>query len=369
MKTYKYFVILLFLAILSACQNKPEKPDLRGHWHVYRLPFDSTFSTWDIIDSTQLIVNLNNYEDAYPRSYFISEIDTTLSNISFNHFEGNFKYELSSDTLFLKEIDFIPVNDSTYFEYAGEIFAYAIRVDTSTCDITKEYYGHLQININLPISEKVTEQDNLFSVLSLVSYMDIGNPKNFVKEYSRDTFLVQVNDVFINYNQASQFIEEERAKLPKVQRDSLMILMGIDKRTPAMVVDSIEQTIHASYPAVDIYYACLPDGKVKLYKPIFTSLKNEFAKPVEKPAAFLTFSVSAAKQVEWTVKKPAQKAESQRYNLQNTEGKEKLKETILQANQNNQPLGIRFNFVKGTTFQEYITAQTTIKQILKQATN
>ncbi|QHT68911.1 hypothetical protein GXP67_20780 [Rhodocytophaga rosea] len=366
MKIDKYLLLLLSLAILPACQNKPEKPDLRGHWHVYRLPFDSTFSTWDIIDSTKFIVNVNNYEDAYERFYHLSVEDTVFQNVQFNHFEGNFKYQLSFDTLFLKEIDYIPVNDSTYLEYAGEIFAYGIRVDASTCDLTKEYYGHLQININLPISEKVTEQDDLLTVLSLVSYMDIGKPKSFIKQYSSDTFLIQVNDVFIPYHSVPEYIDQERAKLPEVDRDSLMILMGIDRNTPAIMVDSVEQSIHASYPMVDIYYACLPEGKTNMHKPIFTSLKNEFSKSANKPAASLTISIGEDKQVEWTIEKRNQKPESQRYDLQTAEGKDKLREAILQANQNKQPLGIQFTFAGNTTFQDYITAQTTIKQMLEE---
>jgi hypothetical protein len=60
----KVFGVILFLAVLAACQPKQEKLDLTGHWHIYYS--DSAFGTWDILDSSNIIIDKHRYWGYYP---------------------------------------------------------------------------------------------------------------------------------------------------------------------------------------------------------------------------------------------------------------------------------------------------------------
>lgn len=365
MKANTYLVLFLLVALLSTCQKKSEKLDLAGHWHVYNP--DSTFNTWDIIDSTELIFNKNNYCWSYPASFYLSEKDTTIK-VLFNYIDGEYKYKYANDTLSILYDEVELIGDTTYITHPGKIIAYAVRVDTTTCDLSEEYYGHLDIEISLPTSQKVNSLNDSIANKGLVSYMDIGTPKSFIQGFPKDTFLVQVNDTFITYHSVIEYIEQERSKLPEVDRDSLKLLMGINKNVPAIVVDSIEQLINSSYPTVDIYYACLQERKIDTKKTIFSAFKNEFRNPVGQPIAYLIFSINANGEIFWTLQQADQPKGRQRYSLQSMADKKKLKDVILHAKQTKRNLGITFDFQKGITFQDYINAQEAIKRAVEEIT-
>ena len=53
----------MLVSVLAACQPKSKQLDLIGHWHVH-YP-DSLFGTWDILDSTQIIIDKNRFWGYY----------------------------------------------------------------------------------------------------------------------------------------------------------------------------------------------------------------------------------------------------------------------------------------------------------------
>lgn len=132
-------------------------------------------------------------------------------------------------------------------------------------------------------------------------------------------------------------MEREQSKLSSAERDSIIFAFSVDKHTPAIIMESIELIINTHFTAIKIYYACLPGEKQNLKESIFTSLKDEFTNPMDKPAAFIAFSIHPGGQMKLSLQKTAKEIGSQSFSLLAAEDKKKLKETILSANQTGKP--------------------------------
>lgn len=347
----KPFYLILLIAVFFACQKKAAKVDLLGHWHIY-YP-DSTFGTWDILDSMNIIQDKNTYWGYYPivgydHSNLNSANQDTLIIAHYSEYIQSLPYEYIGDTLFLSDN------------------SYAVKVDTTTCNLQEDFFGRLYIDIKLPSSDNVVFREKVIPERTLVSYIDIGNPKKHLKQYSPDTFLIQVNDTFIGYDRIVEYMEGEQAKLPTEERDSIILAFSVDKHTPAVVVDSIEQLINSAHPTFNMYYACLPGVERYVKESVFASLKNKFAKPLATADSIIDFSIYPGGEVTWLVRKSAKQPLFPGYSLQSTDGQAKLQGILSRAKQTGQAIAIRFTFTEDVTFQEYVTAQTNIRHLLEE---
>lgn len=348
----KPLYLFLLLTVYFSCQKKQTKLDLIGHWHIF-YP-DSTFGSWDILDSIQIVQDKNTYWGYYPiAGYDHSNLNPadkdTIIIAHWSEYIQYLPYDYLGDTLFLSDN------------------SYAIKVDTATCKLQEEFFGRLYIDIKLPSSDDIVFKEKVISERSLLSYIDIGKPKKHLKQYSSDTFLIQVNDTFIGYDQIVDYVEREQSKLPSEERDSITLAFSVDKRTPATMVDSIEQVINSSFPSIKIYYACLPGEKSYIKGHVFISLKNEFAKVPNTADAVLDFSVLPGGELTWSVGKGPERLFSPDNSLQTAGGRTKLQAIILGAKQTKHDLGMTFHFAKDITFQDYITAQTTIRELIEES--
>ncbi|QHT69916.1 hypothetical protein GXP67_26360 [Rhodocytophaga rosea] len=348
----KVIGVVLFVAVLAACQPNSKQLDLISHWHVH-YP-DSMFGTWDILDTSQIIIDKHRFWGYYHTIgywHMNSEVaNSDTIRVAYNsHSYSDFTYKYQNDTLFLSDK------------------SYAIKIDTNQCNLPEEFFGDLHVAIELPSSgetKELTEEENR---RSLFLHMYIGKPKPYVKKIPKDTFLIEVvrGDFFIDYTGIQEFVEVEKAMLPSAERDSITVAFSVHKQAPAHMVDSIEQIINWDYPPLKIIYACLPGEKQYVKESVFTSLKNEFAKPADQCTAIVVFDVTEAGQVRWALKENANENLIY-YSLEEAESTERLRSLWQKAKTNKQKPGIAFSFAHKATFQDYITAQTTIKRALKE---
>lgn len=338
---------VLWVIVLVACQHKPEPFNLIGHWHVH-YP-DNRFETWDISDSFEVNIDKNSYWGmGYTLFYNFRSRDTLV--LMADGYLSEMTYNYLNDTLFLSDR------------------SYAIKTDTNQCDLPEEFFGELHITVELANSEEAFILSGEEIRKTLFSDLYIGKPKPYIKQFPKDTFLIEVErgDFFIDYTGIQEFVEEGKAMLPRAERDNITIVLSPHKQAPAQMVDSIERIVNKYYPNLKIMYACLPGEKQYVKKSVFTSLKNEFAKPADQSATVIIVDMNEEGQVKWALKENTSKNLTY-YSLEETEHAEKLKRLWQEAKTNKQKPGIAFTFADGTTFQHYLTAQTTIKRIINQS--
>jgi hypothetical protein len=170
--------------------------------------------------------------------------------------------------------------------------SYAVKIDTSHCNMHEEFFGELYVSIELPYSGKTISKSEFERQIIRFSYINIGKPKRHIKQFHRDTLLIQVNDIFASDKDIREYIEREQSTLPLSDRDSLILAFSIHKQAPAHLVDSIEQIINWYYPNLRIIYACLPGEKQYETESVFASLKNDFTKLVDQSDAVVLFDVN-----------------------------------------------------------------------------
>lgn len=73
---------------------------------------------------------------------------------------------------------------------------------------------------------------------SLVSYLYIGEPKK-VSQWGTEP-RIQANDVFIEPNDVTLWVTQEKDKLDEVERDQITIAMKVDKETQRGLISDVE---------------------------------------------------------------------------------------------------------------------------------
>lgn len=132
----KPFYLILLIVLFFACQKKADKIDLLGHWHIY-YP-DSTFGSWDILDSTQIIQDKNIYWGYY-------------SYIGYQHFDEN-----PSDVDTIDIVLYAESNELLTYKYISDTLflsdnSYSIKVDTTKCNLQEEFLGDRILILNFLI--------------------------------------------------------------------------------------------------------------------------------------------------------------------------------------------------------------------------
>lgn len=79
---------------------------------------------------------------------------------------------------------------------------------------------------------------------SLVHHIYIGEPKN-VGTYGEEP-RVQVNDVFIEPDELTLFVNQEKETHTEAERDRITMALNIDKEVKMGIVSDVEQTLRKS---------------------------------------------------------------------------------------------------------------------------
>jgi len=79
---------------------------------------------------------------------------------------------------------------------------------------------------------------------SLVSHIYIGEPKNIGLFGSEPR--VQTNDVFMEPDELTQFVNTEKDKLTEAERDAITMALNIDEEVKMGIVSDVEQTLRKS---------------------------------------------------------------------------------------------------------------------------
>ena len=88
------------------------------------------------------------------------------------------------------------------------------------------------------------EQLSKIQKKSLVSHIYIGEPKN-VGIYGEEPRL-QTNDVFIEPDELTLFVNQEKDRLSEAERDRITMAMNIDSDVKMGIVSDVEQTLRKS---------------------------------------------------------------------------------------------------------------------------
>jgi hypothetical protein len=327
---------LILLSILFSCQRKPDQPSLIGHWHLFNNS-DSTFSTWDIKDTNYIYVDGSK---DWPYLYQFNEAGDSLFYGWGECFYDQVKISYVKDTFFFSD---------------GK---YGVKQHSLKCDLQKDYFSTLNVDIRLPIIKKAVDINPDRYNLSATSYLDIGKPKNYIKDIPLDSFAIQVNEIFIDYSMLADYIERELAKLPVDDRSKLKLILNIDLNTPLEIVNTVESNLRTTHPTLPIFYAAFDKSSNKINNRGVNSIRNSFAKEAEKPASYIVFYLVNNDEIRWSYQKHIDSSSfgSSPYSLHNMEAIKLLKEKIKES----EKLGIRFQWENGTTFQKYIDAQEAI---------
>ncbi|MEM6735904.1 MAG: biopolymer transporter ExbD [Bacteroidota bacterium] len=79
---------------------------------------------------------------------------------------------------------------------------------------------------------------------SLVSHIYIGEPKN-IGVYG-DEPRIQTNDVFVEPDELTLFVNQEKDKLSEAERDRITMALNIDSEVKMGIVSDVEQTLRKS---------------------------------------------------------------------------------------------------------------------------
>lgn len=79
---------------------------------------------------------------------------------------------------------------------------------------------------------------------SLVSHIYIGEPKNISMFGSEPR--IQTNDVFMEPDELTQFVNQEKDKLSEAERDAITMALNVDQEVKMGIVSDVEQTLRKS---------------------------------------------------------------------------------------------------------------------------
>ncbi|MBC6401406.1 MAG: biopolymer transporter ExbD [Ekhidna sp.] len=88
------------------------------------------------------------------------------------------------------------------------------------------------------------EQLSKIQKKSLVSHIYIGEPKN-IGIYGEEP-KIQTNDVFVEPDELTLFVNQEKDKLSEAERDRITMALNIDSEVKMGIVSDVEQTLRKS---------------------------------------------------------------------------------------------------------------------------
>lgn len=108
---------------------------------------------------------------------------------------------------------------------------------------------------SIMVKQKLPQATQLRKLMrkSLVTYMYIGEPTK-TAEFGKEA-KVQVNDTFIEPKDIIQWVNQEKAKLPEIERDQITISFKIDSDAKRGVVADVETELRKANARIINYSA------------------------------------------------------------------------------------------------------------------
>lgn len=98
----------------------------------------------------------------------------------------------------------------------------------------------LLVRVSLPNADQLSK----IQKKSLVSHIYIGEPTN-VGTYGSEP-RIQTNDVFMEADELTLFVNQEKDKLSEAERDRITMALNIDSEVKMGIVSDVEQTLRKS---------------------------------------------------------------------------------------------------------------------------
>ena len=129
-----------------------------------------------------------------------------------------------------------------------------MRIDSTLTD-QNDMFCDLKIATNLPEAE----DKNLiaFSGRALMASLRIGNLKRGYQSDSSqikpDSFLIQVEDVFLDFSELADYIKMSKLNLDEFDRDEMVLCVDADKKVPKFLLDKLIEIVKDYDPNLKIY--------------------------------------------------------------------------------------------------------------------
>lgn len=207
--------------MFSSCSDSEIKENINGHWHLFHRQSDIENLYYKLDISNNSIaklegINYVNFNKSKHKIDFgkniISEERRILLWIDGQYEE--FKYFLKKDSIFLIDIDKTEVDEYKY---------YGIKRRKEFCKKETDFYSSQLVSINLPIkkSKDIKVKENLSTNLNVY----FGRNKFTNKESIQfDQNIKEINDINLKIEK-----EKFKIKIPKHKRDSISVILNIDK--------------------------------------------------------------------------------------------------------------------------------------------
>ncbi|MGK7397749.1 MAG: ExbD/TolR family protein [Candidatus Cyclobacteriaceae bacterium M3_2C_046] len=116
---------------------------------------------------------------------------------------------------------------------------------------------------NLLVLQRIPQAEQLQKIerKSLVSYIYIGKPRE-VNKFGTEP-KIQVNDVFVEPKDLILFVQQEKDKLPEVERDQIRMSLKVDKEAKMGIVSDVQLQLRNANARL-IMYASTQESDVVL---------------------------------------------------------------------------------------------------------
>ncbi len=258
------FLSIVFVIAFISCGRKP---DISGHWvSVPDDRHDGYYTTIDIIDSL-LIQGRGSLTQTYgPDTFIVRGLDLTLVPA----FEGKEKF----DNLF--EVDFPgppypPVirdaisTDSSLWQrpYASV----TLRNDTLIADGDHMFSGgyftrgkpHFEsdlfadLNVDIQLLEFHGQNCVPVSTIKWPTWISVGKSRIQLDTF-KDTFRIQVGDVYIGSAGISRFLEIEKLKFDLTKEENLSVVFSTDRNSPKQLIEEVIKSIRNHDRSIEIMF-------------------------------------------------------------------------------------------------------------------
>jgi hypothetical protein len=258
----KIFFLLVTTALLLSCSAN-EVPN--GHWVSIEYFGGKPYQTLDFVGDTALLINA--------RCIPCNEGELFLVKRENDSVEYAYGYEYSEVFFIGNDTIVRPARswDSRNLEF--------VRFNPKELD-NGDLFSSLDVVINLAPTEKI--QTDQFRRKSLLADIAVGKIRDSYYENKRsidaaknrisvDSFLIQVDDVFISADSLPIWVRAQQDLLAESERGSLMVRMSLDKDTPSGLRQTIINKIRSTGDSIRIFESFYNS---KIGEPIFLPTKR-----------------------------------------------------------------------------------------------
>ncbi len=228
-----YFSISI---IFFSCESNK---DISGHWVSVSDKDNHTSITLDIIDTT-LWYNRYSLTQIHSDTLTIRYLGNNRYGLSHSNYVPHYFLTCRNDTLVASSNN-------------GDLWSVNLFIRKER-DFESELFSDLNVNIELPDHPAVNCKTSLSG--KNFTFINVGKVK-----WKKDTFAIQVSDVFIYSKEIPGFLESEKARMELNEEDKRMIILSIDKYTPRYLIDDVIRFTHKYDRNIEILFSMIDHNK------------------------------------------------------------------------------------------------------------